>query len=58
LGIIFLTGFYPPPENSNGVRIHYFVRELRRRGYNVTVIKLYPRIYRDLLKEVAMERLL
>ena len=44
MGIIFLTGFYPPPENANGVRIHYFVRELRRRGYNVTVIKLYPRI--------------
>ncbi len=44
MDIIFLTGFYPPPENANGVRIYYFVRELRRRGYSVTVIRLYPRI--------------
>ncbi|MEM4970173.1 MAG: glycosyltransferase [Sulfolobales archaeon] len=44
MSIVFLTGFYPPPETANGVRIYYFVKELRRRGYSVTVIRMYPRI--------------
>lgn len=41
--VYFFTGLYPPPETANGVRIYYFVRELRRRGYDVVVFQLTPR---------------
>lgn len=41
--VYFFTGLYPPPETANGVRIYYFVRELRRRGCDVVVFQLTPR---------------
>jgi glycosyltransferase involved in cell wall biosynthesis len=44
LNIIYIVGFYPPPETANGIRNYYFVGELRRRGHNVTVIQVTPRV--------------
>lgn len=31
--------FYPPPENANGIRAFYFVRELINEGFNVVVVE-------------------
>ena len=37
--VLYLTGFYPPPENANGIRAFYFVRELINEGFNVVVVE-------------------
>ncbi|MEM4970748.1 MAG: glycosyltransferase [Sulfolobales archaeon] len=41
--ILYITGLYPPPETANGIRAFYFVRELMRSGYDVTVLETVSR---------------
>ena len=41
--VLYLTGFYPPPETANGVRAFYFVRELINEGFDVIVVETTSR---------------
>lgn len=43
LKLLYITGLYPPPETANGIRAYYFVRELVRSGYDVTVLETVSR---------------
>ena len=41
--VLYLTGFYPPPETANGIRAFYFVRELVNEGFDVVVVETVSR---------------
>jgi len=45
LKLLYITGLYPPPETANGIRAYYFVRELVRSGYDVTVLETVSRAH-------------